>query len=150
MISIDLTGRVALITGASMGIGAGIARAFRDAGADVHIVANDISIMDVARQLGTIGHHADIALEKDVAAFILSIPHIDILVNNAGFERLTPLEDLSSENEITFRKIIDINITGTFLVTRAALPRMSNGGRTTLGGDGSSWVVRPTKGQVGP
>jgi NAD(P)-dependent dehydrogenase (short-subunit alcohol dehydrogenase family) len=129
MSSVDLTGRVTVITGASMGIGLGLARAFRDAGADLHIVANDESIEEVARGLGATGHHADIAIEADIQAFMASIPHIDILVNNAGFERVTPLEDFSAENEATFRRIIDVNVTGTFLVTRAALPRMSSGGR---------------------
>ncbi|GLR66944.1 3-hydroxybutyrate dehydrogenase [Acidocella aquatica] len=129
MNSVDLSGRVTVITGASMGIGLGLARAFRDAGADLHIVANDDSIMEVARGLGATGHQADIAIEADIQSFMTNIPHIDILVNNAGFERVTPLADCSAENEAIFRRIIDINITGTFLVTRAALPMMSAGGR---------------------
>ncbi len=129
MISVDLSGRVTVITGGSMGIGLGLARAFRDAGADLHIVANDDSIGEVARRLGATGHNADIAVEADIQSFMASIPHIDILVNNAGFERLTPLADLSADNEATFRRIIDVNVTGTFMVTRAALSRMPSGGR---------------------
>ena len=49
---------------------------------------------------------------------------LDVLINNAGLERLTPLDDASAENEATFRRILEINVVGTFLVTRAALPRM--------------------------
>jgi 3-hydroxybutyrate dehydrogenase len=129
MNAVDLSGRVTVITGASMGIGFGVAKAFRDAGADLHIVANDASIKEIARELGATGHQADIAVEADIQSFMTDIPHIDILVNNAGFERVTPLADPSPENEATFRRIIDINITGTFLVTRAALPKMSADGR---------------------
>jgi 3-hydroxybutyrate dehydrogenase len=54
---------------------------------------------------------------------------LDVLVNNAGLERLTPLDDTSAENEAMFRRILEVNITGTFLVTRAALPCLGPGAR---------------------
>jgi len=126
---IDLSGRTALVTGASRGIGFGIAAAFADAGADLHILAEDAAIEDAGARLGAKSHVADISEGDAVAAVLARIPKLDILVNNAGLERLTPVEDGSAENEAIFRRILAVNVTGTFLVTRTALPRMGRGGR---------------------
>lgn len=126
--SIDLAGRTALITGASRGIGLGVARGFAAAGATVHLLAEDESVMAAAAAIGAIGHVADITDNAAVTAAVTGIPRIDILVNNAGLERLTPIADGSAENEAIFRRVIEINVTGTFLMTRAALPRMTAGG----------------------
>ena len=52
-----------------------------------------------------------------------------MLINNAGLERLTALDDMSDAAVAIFRRIIDINITGTYLVTRAAVPKMQRGSR---------------------
>ena len=125
----DLSGRTALVTGSSRGIGLGIARAFAAAGADLHMLADDDAVDAAAASLGAKGHVADITDGVAIAAVIGQIPKLDILINNAGLERLTPLEDGSPQNEAVFRRIIEINVTGTFLVTRAALPRMGKGGR---------------------
>jgi NAD(P)-dependent dehydrogenase (short-subunit alcohol dehydrogenase family) len=51
------------------------------------------------------------------------------LINNAGLERLTPLEDASDATADIFRRILAVNVTGTYIVTRAALPRIPTGGR---------------------
>lgn len=125
----DLRGRTALVTGSSRGIGLGIARAFAAAGTDLHMLADDDAVDAAAASLGAKGHVADITDGVAIAAVIGQIPKLDILINNAGLERLTPLEDGSPENAAVFRRIIEINVTGTFLVTRAALPRMGKGGR---------------------
>ena len=125
----NLAGRTALVTGSSRGIGLGIARAFAAAGAELHLLADDAAVEGVAASLGARGYVADITDGAAVAKILASIPKLDILINNAGLERLTPVEDGSAENEATFRRIIDINVTGTFLMTRAALPRMGKGGR---------------------
>jgi 3-hydroxybutyrate dehydrogenase len=126
---IDLSGRTALVTGASRGIGFGIAAAFASAGADLHILADDPAIEDAGAKLGATSHVADISDGSAVSAVLARIPKLDILVNNAGLERLTPVEDESAENEAIFRRVIAVNVTGTFLVTRAALPLMDRGGR---------------------
>ena len=71
----------------------------------------------------------DITDAAAVRAALASIGRLDVLVNNAGLERITPLTDPDPEVEETFRRIIDINVNGTFLVTRHALPKMQPGGR---------------------
>jgi NAD(P)-dependent dehydrogenase (short-subunit alcohol dehydrogenase family) len=128
-VSPDLGGRTTLITGASRGIGLGVARAFAAAGAELHMLADDPAIESAAASLGARGYLADITDGAATARVLGRFPKLDILVNNAGLERLTPVEDDSAENEAVFRRVIDINVVGTFLVTRAALPRMGKGGR---------------------
>jgi 3-hydroxybutyrate dehydrogenase len=129
MTGIDLSGRTALITGASRGIGLGIARAFAAAGADLHLLADDPAVLEAAAGIGSRGHLADITDSRAVSSVLAAIPSLDILVNNAGIERMTPVDDESDENLSVFRRVIEINVGGTFLVTRAALPRMGMGGK---------------------
>lgn len=129
MTGVDLTGKTALITGSSRGIGLGIARAFAAAGADLHLLADDPAIAEAAAGLGARGYVADITDIGAVASVLATIPKLDILVNNAGLERMTPVDDDTDENAAVFRRVIEINVVGTFLVTRAALPRMGMGAR---------------------
>ena len=125
----DFSGETVLVTGASRGIGLGIARAFAAAGADLHMLADDPAVEPAAIDLAAQSHIADITDEAALAAVFQRIPKLDILVNNAGLERLTPVEDDGANNVAVFRRVIEINIVGTFLVTRAALKRMGPGGR---------------------
>ena len=122
-------GKIAVITGASRGIGLGIAQGFAAAGATLILLADDRQVAEVAGALGGDGVVLDITDEAAVATVFAKIPHIDILINNAGLERLTPLTDTTAAATETFRRIIDINITGTYLVTRAALSKIPAGGR---------------------
>ncbi|MFC7053280.1 SDR family NAD(P)-dependent oxidoreductase [Hansschlegelia quercus] len=124
-----LSGRSVVVTGSSRGIGLGIARAFSAAGAELTMLADDEGVFEAAERLGARGVLADITDSYAVEAFAASIGRLDVLVNNAGYERLTPLDDFSSENEATFRRILEINVVGTFLMTRALAPKMSAGGR---------------------
>jgi NAD(P)-dependent dehydrogenase (short-subunit alcohol dehydrogenase family) len=127
-----------LVTGASRGIGYAVAKAFAKAGAQVWVLADDPRIHDVAQTLGSECHapvHAlqcDISDRDAVASVFSGVEALDVLVNNAGLERLTPMADAGSEVEDDFRRIIDINVIGTYYVTREALPRMSSGGRIVL------------------
>lgn len=114
-----LKGKTVLVTGASRGIGVGIARAFAAEGVKLHILADDDGIRDAAHEFGATAHKADITNSADVKRVAAEIGPLDVLVNNAGLERITPLGDASDDNEATFRRITEINITGTFLMTRA-------------------------------
>lgn len=124
-----LAGRAVLVTGASRGIGFGIARAFSNAGADLHVLAENDGVFEAAETLGAKAHRVDITDAAALGRLADAIPRLDVLVNNAGLERVTPLDDPSADNEATFRRILEINVTGTFLATRALLPKMGHGGR---------------------
>ena len=123
-----LKDKVVLVTGASRGIGLGVARGFADAGARLHILATDDRAQAAAEEIGASGHVADITVSADVERVMAAIGRLDVLVNNAGLERVTPLDDPRPDNEATFRRIIEINVVGTFLMTRAAAARMTTGG----------------------
>jgi len=121
--------RIVLVTGASRGIGLGVARAFTAAGATVHILADDPGVIKAAEALGATGYVADVTRSDEVAAALSALNRIDVLINNAGLERMTPVSDCSPENEALFRRIVEINVVGTFIVTSLALPKLSDGGR---------------------
>ena len=125
----NFTGKTVLITGASRGIGLGIARGFAAAGASLHLLADDETIHAVAHSLSAQAHFVDITDVNAVAGAVAKVARIDILINNAGLERLTPLNDTSADAAATFRRIIEVNVIGTYLVTRAALPKMPIGGK---------------------
>jgi len=134
-VSYDFSGESVLVTGASRGIGRAVARAFAIAGADVTILSSGAGIQDAARQIAAETGRSVQALECDVtdsaglASALAPLGRIDVLVNNAGLERITPLLEPGNAVEDTFRRITDINVNGTFLVTRHAVPKMSAGGR---------------------
>lgn len=127
--TLSFSGRKVLVTGSSRGIGLGIARAFAAAGADLFMLADDPAIVVAASGLDARGYRADITDNAAVTALLDSIGPLDVLINNAGLERLTPVDDPGADNETVFRRILEINVVGTFLVTRAALPHMRAGGR---------------------
>ena len=122
-------GRKVVVTGASRGIGRGIATAFVAAGADVLIIADDPGVVGTGAAIGAKARIADITDATQVTEALADLGGIDVLVNNAGLERLTPVDGPSPETETVFRRIVDINVAGTFIVTRAALPHMRAGGR---------------------
>jgi 3-hydroxybutyrate dehydrogenase len=128
-VTLSFSGRKVLVTGSSRGIGLGIARAFAAAGADLFMLADDPAIVVAASGLDARGYKADITDNAAVTALLDSIGPLDVLINNAGLERLTPVDDPGADNETVFRRILEINVVGTFLVTRAALPHMRAGGR---------------------
>lgn len=123
-----LTGKSVLITGSSRGIGLGIAKGFAAAGARLTLIADDPAVIDRAQEIGAHGRTADITDGKSIDAAIEGITHIDVVINNAGLERLTPVMEEGTEIEDLFRRIIEINVVGTSLVTRRALRKMTSGG----------------------
>lgn len=126
--STGIRGKVVLVTGASRGIGEGIAAAFAEAGARVHILAEDDAVMTAAQRMGATGHIADITDQKAVARVFESISSLDVLINNAGLERMTPIDDPDPTTLAVFRRIIDVNIVGTTIVTQAAVQKLASGG----------------------
>ena len=123
----EMQGRIVLVTGASRGIGAAIAAAFVDVGATVHALAETDDIHRVAEGLGATGHLADITDERAVARALDAIGPLDILVNNAGLERLTPIEEMDDSGLAMFRRVIEVNVVGTSIVTARAQASMPPG-----------------------
>jgi 3-hydroxybutyrate dehydrogenase len=126
--SISLAGKMVVITGSSRGIGLGIAKRFAAAGAGMHLIADGEEVLDVAKDLGATAAVADIADAAEVSNALSKPQRIDVLVNNAGLERLTPIAEGGEEVEAVFRRIIEVNVIGTQLVTRRALKLMQPGG----------------------
>jgi len=134
---IDLTGKRALVTGASRGIGRAIALSLANAGADVVITYEKSAekaqaVADEIRQLGRKGHaiqadssQAD-AIVRAVNETAQTLGGLDILVNNAGIARGGPLESMSLED---IDAVIDVNIRGVVIATQAALAHLGQGGR---------------------
>jgi gluconate 5-dehydrogenase len=132
----DLTGRRALITGSSRGIGLAFAYAVAEAGAAV--VLNSRKPDEVERAVGEMraaGHKADgyafdvadpSAVEAKVAAIEDEVGPIDILFNNAGIQRRAPLVEFPIE---TWRELMAINLDAVFYVGRAVAKRMIPRGR---------------------
>lgn len=131
----DFTGQSVLITGGNMGLGAGVARGFIAAGASVTITGLEESTPEVAAAWSAefgrpvAGIACDITDPGAVAGLVAACPPLDVLVNNAGLELITPIADPDPAVDETFRRIIEINVIGTFSVIRAALPKLRDGAR---------------------
>lgn len=127
----DLQGKVALVTGASYGIGYAIAKGFAQAGAT--IVFNDIKQELVDKGLVSYeedgikahGYVCDVTDEKAVQALVAKIEKevgvIDILVNNAGIIKRIPMCEMSAEE---FRQVIDVDLNAPFICSKAVIPSM--------------------------
>ena len=131
-----LYGKLAVVTGASRGIGLAIAEALASEECNLAISARDLArLKSVARQLKKFGSMVlplacDVRDANSVAQFFASVKrrfgHIDVLVNNAGIAH--PSVEVQDLEVDTWRDVIETNLTGTFLCTRAALPLMRRGG----------------------
>jgi len=131
----ELTGRVAIVTGAGAGIGAGIAAALAQAGAAVAVADLDsASAAATARALEDKGARAlaitaDVSDAADVERMVRetasALGGIDILVNNAGIATTGLVADLE---EAAWRRVLDVNLTGPFLCSKAVIPHMRRKG----------------------
>lgn len=133
-VTFDFTGKTVLVTGASSGIGYGIAEGFARAGATLIILSETDTIHDAAAQLpgDVTAIKCDISDAAMVSDTLAGIDRLDILINNAGLERPTPLTGQHPDGNRTFERIMAINVTGTQNVTDTLAPRMSDGGRIIL------------------
>ena len=131
----NLDGKIALVTGASYGIGFAIASGLASAGAK--IVFNDINQDFVDKGLAAYkeagieanGYVADVTNEEQIQAMVKQIEEevgvIDILVNNAGIIKRIPMHEMSAAD---FRQVIDIDLNGPFIVAKAVIPSMIKNG----------------------
>jgi ketoreductase RED2 len=127
----DLTGKVALVTGSSSGIGAATARALAVSGATV-VVNSARSVAEgeaVAAELpGASYVQADVSDADAARALVDSVVdrhgRLDILVNNAGTTAVIPHQDLDAVTVDIWRRILDVNVIGTWLVSMAAVPHL--------------------------
>lgn len=126
-----LENKVALVTGASRGIGKAIAALFAKEGALVAITArNQTKLESTAKDLGVFAVPADIKRYDDVQSVVektvQKFGRLDILVNNAGiFPKIKPLHEIS---ESEWNEVLDINLTGQFRFTKAAIPHLQKNG----------------------
>jgi NAD(P)-dependent dehydrogenase (short-subunit alcohol dehydrogenase family) len=137
-----LTGKVALVTGGSRGIGLAIARTLLEQGARVAITAtSESTLRKAARELQSVaGDEAVFALQADVRRYeevekaikdaVARFGGLDILVNNAGIGIFRVAAEMSLEQ---WHQVIDTNLTGVFYCCRAALPH--------LRARGTSWII---------
>lgn len=129
--SFSLEGKIALVTGASYGIGFSIASAYASAGAK--IVFNDIKQelvdkgIDAYKEVGidAKGYVCDVTNEVQVNEMVAKIEQevgiIDILVNNAGIIKRIPMCEMSAAD---FRMVIDVDLNAPFIVSKAVIPNM--------------------------
>lgn len=126
-----LNGKVALVTGASHGIGMAIAEAFAAAGAKICFNCSNESSKEKAikayndKGINVHGYVCDVTDEKQVKTLVSQIEEdvgvIDILVNNAGIIKRIPMTEMTAEE---FRQVIDVDLNAPFIVSKAVIPGM--------------------------
>jgi NAD(P)-dependent dehydrogenase (short-subunit alcohol dehydrogenase family) len=152
--SFDLTGQVALVTGAARGLGAAFAAALAHAGADVALGLREEQsagpVVDAVRAAGrrALPLQMDVTRPTEIAAAVAaaerSFGRIDILVNNAGIGPPNPAEKVT---EADFDRTLDVNLKGTFFVSQAVgrLMIRSGGGRIINVSSQAGFVALPTE-----
>ena len=133
----SLTGRAAIVTGGSKGLGQAMAAGLASAGANVlltsrHAEEAAATAKDLTSDFGckAVGISADVTRPDDVQAMTDRAVHefgrIDILINNAGINIRGPIDEITYEQ---FRQVQDINVNGLWLASRAVAPHMKQAGR---------------------
>lgn len=128
MVRFDFTGKSVLVTGATAGIGNAIACAFRNAGATVYATGTrerDSYDSDLA---GMTFHKADIGDADALQTLADAIPTLDVLVNNAGMV-LYKRQEFQRES---FRRVVDVNLTGTMTLSTLLRPKLAAGGSGSI------------------
>ena len=123
----SLAGKIAVVTGATKGIGRAIAEALASAGAKVVITARNKNDVEetVARLGNAAGYVCDVRDYEQVKSTFAEIGGVDILVNNAGIGIFAPVESMSVED---FRAVLETNVFGVFYCCHEAIPLMKQRG----------------------
>ncbi|EHN78930.1 oxidoreductase [Streptomyces sp. NRRL WC-3753] len=144
----SLTGKIAVVTGGSTGIGFATARAFRDEGAEVFITGRRKDALEAATaELGpaVTGVVCDVSVSADLEAFYGTVRdragRIDVLVANAGIGIVAPFGEVTEE---LIDSVFAVNVKGTILTLQQALPLLSSNASVIL--TGSTASTRPTQG----
>lgn len=130
-----IDGKVALVTGASYGIGYAMAKGLADAGATIVFNDRNQEALDKALEaykadgIDAKGYICDVTDEAGVEAMIAKIEEevgsVDILVNNAGIIKREPMHEMSAAD---FRQVIDVDLNGPFIMSKAVIPSMMKKG----------------------
>jgi ketoreductase RED2 len=143
--------KVVLVTGSSSGIGEACARAFAAEGATV--VVNSSSSVEAGEAVAASlpnAHYvqADVSSETACGSLIDQVVEragrLDVLVNNAGYTQVIPHHDLDAVTDDVFRRILDVNVLGTWNLTRLAMPHLKASGDGAVVNVTSVAGVRPT------
>ncbi len=127
---LNLSDRVAIVTGAGQGIGREVFLQLAQAGAKVVLIDVSDKVFDVLREIKGFGGDGlaikcDVSRWEDVQAAVNQVldkfGRIDILVNNAGIYPFKPFTEMGEQD---WDKVLDVNLKGVFNFTRAVLPRM--------------------------
>jgi ketoreductase RED2 len=144
-------GKVVLVTGSSSGIGLATARRFADEGA--RVVVNSSRSVEAGRAAAAdlpdaVYLQGDVADEADCARLIDEtigrLGRLDVLVNNAGTTQVIPHHDLETASPEVFRRIFEVNVFGTWALTRLAMPALRANGGGSVVNVTSVAGVRPT------
>lgn len=127
----DLTGRIALVTGSSRGLGYAMAQGLAEAGATIILNGRNLERLAQAQEeFIAKGYRVYVApfdvtdsaqIQEAIVKVTDKIGDIDILVNNAGIQYREPLEDFDEEQ---WRRVLDVNVNGVFLTTKAVVASM--------------------------
>jgi len=128
----EFEGKVAIVTGSSSGIGEEIARRLSELGATV--VVNSANSVDAGKQVAKSLTTESLYIQADISdqvsgqklidMTISKFGQLDILINNAGWTTLVAHHDLDSLNDEIFKKTFDVNVFGTWWLTKAAMPHL--------------------------
>lgn len=147
-----LAGKVTVVTGASLGIGAGIAKSLAAEGASVVVnyAKNEEAAKAVVRAIEATGGRAvavgadvtqPIEVEALIAAALRNFGQLDVLVNNSGIYEFAPLEAVTQES---FDRVFRTNVLGVVLATQAAAKHMTEGGSVINIGSNITPMLMPT------
>ncbi len=137
----DLSGKIAIVTGGSKGIGRAIAAALAAAGADVVVTSrNEEEARTAAKEIAELGRGRTLGLGADVRDYeavktmvgetVKALGGLDILIANAGVGAFAPIDEMEAE---TWNRVIDTNLTGVFYSCREAIPELKK--------RGGGWII---------